>query len=47
MKIRGYDHITVNVTDMKKSVAFYAKLFSYLGLKKFTMNPSLPVGWVI
>lgn len=45
MKIRGYDHITINAIDMKKSVAFYDKLFSYLGLRKVHDEPKL-AGWV-
>ncbi|MDO8503960.1 MAG: VOC family protein [bacterium] len=34
MKIKGYNHVGINVTDMKKSVIFYDKILTYLGFKK-------------
>lgn len=33
MKIKGYDHIGLNVKDYEKSVNFYKDLFEYLGLE--------------
>lgn len=45
MKIHSYDHIDVNVTNLKKSSEFYDKLFAYFGFKK-RIEKDWWYGWI-
>lgn len=45
MSYRGFDHITMNVSDLKVSGPFYDKLLKFLGFKKVE-EKSFVCGWV-
>jgi catechol 2,3-dioxygenase-like lactoylglutathione lyase family enzyme len=43
-KVVGIDHISIRVSDYKKSKAFYSKLFEFLGFEISDEYPST-IGW--
>jgi len=43
-KVVGIDHISIRVSDYKKSKAFYAKLFEFLGFEISDEYPET-IGW--
>lgn len=43
-KVIGIDHISIRVSDYKKSKAFYSKLFEFLGFEISDEYPST-IGW--
>ena len=43
-KVVGIDHISIRVSDYKKSKAFYGKLFEYLGFEISDEYPNT-IGW--
>ncbi len=44
MRVRSLDHISVNVSDFKKSRDFYSKLFNFVGFKKLDEEKNY-AGW--
>jgi len=44
MKYLGFDHISLNVSDLEKSRIFYNKLFLFLGFRRVGKGKK-PTGW--
>lgn len=43
-RVKGIDHISIRVSNFKKSKAFYSKLFTFLGFKVLDEYPDA-IGW--
>ena len=44
-RVVGIDHISIRVSDLEKSKAFYSGLFSFLGFKVMDESDEDSIGW--
>ena len=44
-RVVGVDHISIRVSDLEKSKAFYSGLFSFLGFKAMDESDEDSIGW--
>lgn len=44
-RVVGVDHISIRVSDLEKSKAFYSGLFSFLGFKVMDESDEDSIGW--